>query len=243
MIDRLLKDFFAVLLFSLAVTSAAAQSSLPPDWDTEKIKGSALLPYPSASGYAYYNEEFWNGGIEFLDGVTIDHLKLRYSLYRDELIYYNTSISTQIIVDKISLKGFWMIDLQGIKHQFRQLYYTGYSPGNRFFEVLEEAEVSLVVYRKVILELCTPYSDSFGRLNNMSYQEAYGYYLYHPKKGFELLKPGRGSLLSKFSQADQGAIKKLLRKSRIKVDSEASLLEGWRLIQAKKFKTTCKFSN
>jgi hypothetical protein len=241
--NRILQVHLPILITLLVVASVSAQSTLPKNWDTEKIKGSALLAYPSASGHYFFNEKFWNGGIEFLDGVKIGDLKLRYGEYRDELIYYNQSVLAQIIVDKISLRGFWMTDSQGVKHVFRQLFYSGYSPGNRFFEVLDSAEVSLLVYRKVILEICSPYYDIFGRLNNMAFQEAFAYYLYHPKKGFEQIKVNRSSLLSKFSQSDQADIKKFLRKNRNKVSNEPSLIEAWKLIQGKKIKTICKFSN
>ena len=243
MVNRILQVHLPILITLLLAATVSAQSTMPKNWDTEKIKGSALLAYPSASGHFFFNEKFWNGGIEFLDGVKMGDLKLRYSEYRDELIYYNQSVFAQIIVDKISLKGFWMTDSQGVKHVFRQLLYNGYSPGNRFFEVLDSAEVSLLVYRKVILELCPPYYDTFGRLNNMSFQEAYTYYLFHPKKGYEQIKINRSSLLSKFSQSDQADIKKFLRKSRIKVGKERSLVEAWKLILGKKIQPVCKFSN
>lgn len=77
-------DTYIPPLVNDQIASVSAQSTLPKNWDTEKIKGSALLAYPSASGHSFFNEKFWNGGLEFLDGVKIGDLKLRYSEYRDE---------------------------------------------------------------------------------------------------------------------------------------------------------------
>ena len=231
---------FIALLFSATVS---AQVKLPENWDTEKIKGTTNYPYPAAAGYPYLTGKFINGEIEFRDGIKIGNIQLRYSKYRDELVYYNKDVSSQVIIDKISLKGFSLTDSTGVRRIFRQLYFNGYSPGNRFFEVLVDGKVSLLVYRKTVLESCAPYSDIFGRLNNMSYQDTFGYYFYQPEKGFEPVKISKISLVSKFSKPDQAVVKKILRKNGIKINNEQGLVRAWRLIADKQLDATFKFGD
>lgn len=223
---------YIISLFSLlATTPIQAQQELLKKWNAEKIKGTRQIPYSSFSGSPFLNEKFSTGEIEFLDGTKMDNIGLRYSSYRDEIIYYNTAISAQIIIDKISLNGFSFTDENGIKRVFRRQYYNGYSPGERYFEVLSDGDIALLVYRKVVLQICLPYNDNAGTLKNMSYQEAYNYYLYNRKKGYELIRINKSSLLSKFDKSTQKTVKKILRKHRVMIEDEQSFIKAWNLLK------------
>lgn len=223
---------YIIALFGLlASTSLQAQEELSKKWDTEKIKGSRQIPYAAYSGFPFLNDKFATGEIEFLDGSKAENPGLRYSSYRDELIYYNTAISAQIIIDKISLKGFTFTDDNGIKRVFRRQYYDGFLPGDRYFEVLSDGDISLLAYRKVVLQICPTYTDNTGKLKNMSYQPAYNYYLYNNKKGYELIRMNRNSLLSKFDKLTQKQVKRVLRKNSVLVNDEQSFVKAWNLIK------------
>ena len=215
----------------LAVTSIQAQEQMQKKWNAEKIKGTRQIPYANYSGSPFLNDKFATGEIEFLDGSKMGNLGLRYSSYRDEIIYYNTAISAQIIIDKISLKGFSFTDEEGVKRVFRRQYYDGYLPGERYFEVLSDGDISLLVYRKVVLQVCPTYNDDAGILKNMSYQLAYNYYLYNSKKGYELIRINKSSLLSKFDKPTQKTVKKILRKNKINIDDESSFIMAWNLLK------------
>ena len=229
---------FISLLF---VTELRAQNGVPQNWNTEKIRGTRFIPYPIATGQPYLIDKYLSGEIELSDGSKFEDLTLRYSSYRDELIYFNPEISVQIVIDKAFLRGFSLINEQGTKRIFRLQYYGGFSPGLRFFEVLVDNEIKLLAFRKVILALCDPYNDLTGKLNNQNYQEAYNYYLYHPEKGYEPIRINKNSLLSKFSQSDQKQIKIVLRKNRIRIAGEESFVKAWKLIAEKKIEPICKF--
>jgi len=223
---------YIFLFFSLLIaTSLTAQEQFPRKWNTEKIKGTRQIPYPAYSGFPFLNDKFAMGEIEFSDGKKLNNLGLRYSSYRDELIYYNSAISAQIVIDKISLKSFSFTEENGVKRFFRRQYYDGFLPGERFFEVLSDGELSLLVYRKVVLQTCPPYNDNGGILKNMSYQLAYNYYIYNSKKGYELIRINKSSLLSKFDKPTQKVVKKLLRKNNISVTDESSFVRAWNLIK------------
>lgn len=226
------RNLYIITLWGLlAATSLMAQEELPKSWNTQKIKGTRLIPYSSYSGYPYLNDKFALGEIEFLDGTKVEKIPLRYSSYRDEIIYYNTAISSQIIIDKISLNGFAFTDEKGVNRVFRRQYYNGFLPGDRYFEVLSDGDVSLLVYRKVVLQTCPPYTDNSEILKNMTYQEAYNYYLYNSKKGYELIRIGKNSLLSKFDKPTQKLIKKILRKNSLLITDETSFVKAWNLIK------------
>jgi len=180
--------YFITLIGIFICSSLIGQEKNSLNGSDEKIKGIRFIPYASYSGSAYLTEKFCTGAIEFMDGYKVEDIKLHYSSYRDEVIYFNTDISVQIVIDKISLKGFSFTDENGEKRIFRQQYYNGFLPGNRYFEVLSDGDVSLLAYRKVILELCSPYSNESGRLLNMAYQPAYNFYFYSREKGYDLVR-------------------------------------------------------
>jgi len=215
----------------LASISLQAQDGFTKKWTAEKIKGTRQIPYASYSGTPFLNDKFAIGEIEFSDGSKMDSLGLRYSSYRDEIIYYNATIGAQIIIDKISLNGFSFTDEAGQKRVFRQQYYDGFLPGNRYFEVLSDGDIALLVYRKVVLQVCPPYNDNSGVLKNMSYQDAYNYYLYNRQKGYELIRLNRNSLLSNFDKLTQKSVKKILRKNKVQVTDESSFVIAWNLIK------------
>jgi len=223
--------YIFTLLGLFVASSLQAQEELQKKWGSEKIKGTRQIPYGTYSGAPFLNEKFITGEIEFLDGAKMDSIILRYSSYRDEIIYYNAAVSAQIIIDKISLKGFSFTDENGVKRIFRQQYYNGYLPGNRFFEVLSDGDISLLVYRKVVLQVCPVYNDNSGNLRNMSYQQAYNYYLYNEKKGYELIRINKNSLLSKFDKLTQKSVKKILRKNKVMVNDEPSFVRAWDLLK------------
>ena len=229
MANRILYIITLLCLFS--GSTLLAQEGLQKKWNDEKIKGTRQIPYGSYSGAAFLNDKFAPGEIEFSDGIKMDSISLRYSCYRDEIIYFNKAISAQIIIDKISLKGFSFIDEDGNKRIFRHQYYNGFFPGERYFEVLSDGDISLLVYRKVVLQVCPPYNDNAGNLRNMSYQQAYNYYLYNEKKGYELIRINKSSLLSKFDKLTQKSVKKILRKNRVQISDEPSFVLAWDLLK------------
>ena len=229
MANRIL--YIIALICLLAYTSLSAQEESQINRNTEKIKGTRHIPYASYSGSPYLNGKFCNGEIEFLGGTKVKDIGLRYSSYRDEIIYFNTAISAQIIIDKISLKGFSFIDDNGITRIFSRQYYDGFLPGERYFEVLSDGDISLLAYRKVVLQICPTYTDNAGKLKNMSYQQAYNYYIYNIKKGYEPIRINRNSLLSKFDKPTQKQVKKILRKNSVNIADEPGFVKAWNLLK------------
>ena len=126
-------NIVAFLLLVLATTSICAQEVQTVNRNAEKIKGSRFIPYPNYTGSPFLNPKFLMGEIELADGTKVGNMVLNYGTYRDELIYYNSVISTQIVVDKISLNGFSFTDLNGVKRVFRRLFYDGYFKGDCYF--------------------------------------------------------------------------------------------------------------
>jgi hypothetical protein len=231
MANRILTIYIFTLFCLLITTSVIAQENMPKNWDTEKIRGTRHLPYPSATGFPYLNDRFSPGEIEFLSGIKVGNIGLRYSSYRDEIIYYNTAIGTQIEIDKMSLKGFDFTDADGNKRIFRRQHYDGYFSNERYFEVLGDGEISLLAYRKVALQICPTYTDDSGKLKNMSYQNDYSFYFYAKDKGYSQVKITKSSLLSKFDKLTQKTIKKLLRRNGVQISDETSFIHAWNLIK------------
>lgn len=209
---------------------AAAQEPTDKNWDGPKIKGARILPYQSYNGSPFLTETWCPGKIELSTGEIIDNIHMKYSSYKDELFYYNRSAGSQINIDKATLSGFEFTDPEGRIRKFRKQYFENYTKSYRFFEVLSTGPVSLLAYRKTILNTTSPYHDQSGILKNMEYAPEHQIYFYSKEKGYSNVKPNAASFLSKFEKQNQKPIKKLLRKNRIKIKTEDALIQAWELV-------------
>ncbi len=227
-----------IFLFQVSGFSGiiAAQEPMNRNWDAEKIKGTRHIPYPTYSGFPFLNDSWSPGKIEFASGEIADSLYLRYSSFKDEVVYYNKAITTQIVIDKNSLNGFSFTEKDGRTRVFRKQYYDGFMKGNRYFEVLSDGETDLLSYRKVSLVTTMPYKDEQNILKNMVYGTEYQYYFYSQEKGYNLARMNSNSFLSKFVKESQKPIKKLLRKNRIRILDENSFVQAWKVVEKEGFK-------
>ena len=228
-----------ILLLALALSVGSllnAQETPNENWEAQKIKGVRYLLDAVYNGFPFLNDSWLPGRIEFADGEIADSIYMRYSSYKDELIYFNKSISAQIMIDKASLNGFWVADKDKKMHVFRKQYFDGFIKGDRYFEVLTDGETKLLAYRKVNLTATTPYHDINGILKNMEYTTDHQFYFYSPEKGYTPVRLNRSALLAKFVKTDQKAIKKLLRKNRMQILDEDSFIDAWKTTEKDGFK-------
>jgi len=227
-----IKIVCTIVLFGLLGSiQLIAQESNQNIRNSSKIMGSRFIPSPNYTGKPYLNDKFILGEIEFADGTKIDHIGLNYSTYRDELIYYNTTIQAQIQIDKISLNRFTFVDQFGKKRIFHRQYCSASLKGECYFEVLSEGDIALLVYRKVNLESCSTYYSKSG----LAYQPAYIYYFYSKDKGYTPVNLNRKSFLSEFNKSDQKPVRKLLRKNGVIIVDESGLVKAWNLVKENNF--------
>jgi len=225
------------LLFLLWNFTQIAYAQQPINhWDATKIKGARFVPYSSYNGSPFLTQDWCLGEVEFTNGEIADSLTLKYSSYKDELIYYNREISAMINIDKASIKGFAFADNDGYMRTFIKQYFDNYEASYRFFEILSSGEISLLAYRKVLLKTTSAYQDNSGNLRNMVYDPSYQFYFYLPEKGYTLVRINLTSLRSKFDKTQQKPIKKLLRKNKIKIQDEYSLIQAWKAIENEGYK-------
>lgn len=228
---RKTKHIFMLFLVWSFAQIVCAQEPTNKNWDAQKIKGVRLVPYPSYNGSPFMTDTWCQGKIEFTTGEIADSLFMKYSSYKDELFYYNSEAASQINIDKASLKGFQFVDPNGRTRIFRKQYIDNFMKGYQFFEVLSDGPISLLAFRKSSLNTTSPYHDKSGILKNMEYVPDYHLYFYSADKGYTSVKTNRASFLSKFEKVYQKPIKKILRKSRIKIENEDSLIQGWKVIE------------
>lgn len=224
----------SLLLFALLFSFAArvgAQAPLNRNWEGQKIRGVRHIPYPSYTGSPFLTDVFVPGKIEFTNGESADSLFLRYSSFKDELLYFNQNLSTQIVIDKASINGFSIITKDGLTHTFRKQYYDGFMKGDHFFEILSRGQTDLIVLRRMILSSTLAYRDESKMLKDQGYISSYQFYFYSPEDGYSLIRLNRNALLAKFNVSDQKQIKKLLRKNRLRISDEESMILAWKIIE------------
>ncbi len=225
-----------IFLIGSYTQTICAQEIVNRNWDSGKIKGVRFVPYPSYMGMAFMSNVWLPGKVEFTSGEIADSLFLRYSSFKDEIVYYNKPLSAQIVIDKASLNGFTFTDELGKKRIFRKKYYDGFNSGDRYFEVLSHGETDLLAYRNVILTTTMLYKDEDKVVKNMDYEKNYAFYFYSPEHGYISVRMNMTALLSKFDKTLKKPIKKLLRKNRIKVSGEDSFTDAWKVIEREGYK-------
>jgi len=213
-----------------------AQEPTNPNWDAQKIKGIRQFPYPAYEGTPFLTDTWRPGMIEFANGDIADSLFMKYSSYKDELVYYNKDAGAQINIDKESLNGFTFTDADGTTRTFRKQHFDNSAKSERYFEILSAGETSLLAFRKVELNVTSPYHDMNGVLKNMAYNPLYQFYFYSPDKGYTFVRLSQSGLLAKFSASMQKPIKKLIRKSKIKIDGEYSFIQAWQVVEKEGYK-------
>ncbi|MDP2337617.1 MAG: hypothetical protein Q8N05_14470 [Bacteroidota bacterium] len=227
----------ALLILAMSFTfSVCAQEPLNRNWDAGKIKGVRNLPNPAYTGFPFLNDTWDLGKIQYTNGEIADSLYLRYSSFKDEVVYYDKPIATQIVIDKISLKGFSYTDKYGRNRVFWKLYYDGYMKGDRFFEVLSEGQTNLLAFRRVSLTGSSGYKDEGGFLKNLVYSNDYQFYFYSPEKGFTSVRINQAGLLAKFKKEMQMPIKRLLRKNKIRINGEERFIQAWKVVEKEGYK-------
>jgi len=227
---------FFLFLTSLLVQDIWAQGGSSRGWDAVKIRGTKQEFYSILEGKPYYTDSWCLGKIVFANGETLDSLHIKYSSYKDELIYYNKVVNAQIRIDKTTVSAFTYTDENGLVHSFLKQKFDNSAKGERYFEILSPGEPNLLCYRKVNMNDVPPYRDKNGTLKNTAYEQEYLYYFYSPDKGYSSVKPNKSSLLSHFDKESQRPIKKLLRKNGISILDEFTFTVAWQTIQKQGFK-------
>ena len=213
-----------------------AQEPTNPNWDAQKIKGIRLFPYPAYEGTPFLTDTWRPGKIEFATGEIADSLFMKYSSFKDEVVYYNKEAGAQINIDKESLNGFTFTDADGRIRSFRKQHFDNSAKSERYFEILSAGETSLLAFRKVELNVTSAYHDMNGVLKNMAYNPLYQFYFYSTEKGYTFVRPSQSGLLAKFETPLQKPIKKLIRKSKIKIDGEDSFIQAWQVVEKAGYK-------
>jgi len=70
----------------------------------------------------------------------------------------------------------------------------------------------------------------------MVYDLNYQFYFYSQEKGYSLVRISQSGLLAKFDTPLQKPIKKLIRKSKIKIDGEYSFIQAWKEVEKAGYK-------
>lgn len=230
-----IKILFLFFCF-IFVNEVYAQVGPAHGWDAPKIKGTRQEIYSIYEGKPYFTDNWCLGKIQLSNGETIDSLYLRYSSFKDELIYFNKQINTQIRIDKSIISAFKFTDENGQLHSFRKQQFDNAAKSERYFEILSEGSVDLLCYKKVNLDEVSPYHDSKGTLKNMAYRQEYLYYFYSPAEGYAPVKPSKNGLLAQFDKQSQKPVKKLLRKNKIFISDEFTFIAAWETIEKNGFK-------
>ncbi|MBN1822510.1 MAG: hypothetical protein JXR31_06450 [Prolixibacteraceae bacterium] len=177
-----------------------------------------------------YND--WNyGSLVLENGEKYDSLVLKVNTFLDELVVFNNRIGAHIQIDKNAVSEFQLNFKSGESVLFKKKYSEKIFKGYRYFQVLYEGKLNLIVWYKTEEQLTSNYRDALGMLRNSELLTKNNYYLELTNGEIIKFTPKRKSLASVFPE-NKKAIIKILRKNRNYLKNDGEIIRAVERIES-----------
>ncbi len=222
-----------VLFFTLNTHSSAQPKE---DWDQEKIRGEIHYLRSDYKDVGLSYTDWYDGHIEFESGEKLENITLRFNLYLNELLTFNTKESQLIQIDKASVKSF-VLRGNGNDRLFEKHYLSGFIiKGQKYVEVLHLGTIKLYCLRYVELRNVTPYKDVNDIFRNMRYFKEDRYYILGDDQLLHSTGIKRKAILDRLDKEDKKKAKRIFWRSKLRFTSEQSFINAIKLLDAEGIK-------
>lgn len=237
-----IKIYIGLLIAAFFVqNSVIAQNN--QDWYAERIVGKRFNNSYFFDGSQYVIEDWVKGTLFFENGEKQSDVNMRYNSFLDQLIYFNSRASAEILIDKNTITGF------SYEYNSKTYFYKKYNfdnlskiyllplkEGTIYFEVIYDGFVDFLCFRKTEMLPCPTYISFSGSEKNQKFVHSYRFYFHHPEKGIFSTKIKRSALLSTYSKKDKKEIRKLLRDNNLVISNEYEFGSALKVIESAGFK-------
>ena len=193
-----------------------------------KIMGEIFYISALANSNFLYPDEWVDGEITLTDGDKYENVKLRYHAEDDELIAYNEKNKSLYFVEKEQVSAFVMI-VGEQERKFIKGYPKGEDKKGKYFEELYVGNQMFLSDTHVYEQKVSPFKDELGIMRDVEYYFRSDYFRYSEKEGYHKMGINRRALITAFPEHKK-AIKKLLRKNNIFIDSEQDMVRAFSLL-------------
>ena len=197
-----------------------------------KMLGEVFTLNADINYFFLYPDDWVAGSVKFVNGNKFENIRLRYQAFDDELITYNNNGGFLYVVEKEMVDWFSFQD--GSKtRKFVRLTKNNNQQTSMYLEELYNRELSLLVNWYIYEQSVSPYTDRNGIKRAVEYLMRKDYYLYTEKDGLTKIRLNRAALFSLFPE-NKKQIRKLLRKNRLHINSELSMIDALGLLSKNK---------
>ena len=225
------------LLFILGAKAQEAHNpsiKLTPESNSinHKLPGLKYYIKPSYRGSEFLTKEWCTGDVVLENGDRYNNLTLRLNTYLDELIQYNERIGAIIMLDKSAISEFTINFEDGHTELFRKINSDKFSKGDKYFSVLHEGKMKVLLSYETIHKKTDMFADETGVLHDLEFVSSQYYYLVFPNGKIEKFTLQFRSFLEMFPEQKR-EIRRLLRKNYASFSTNEGIVRIVQLIESK----------
>lgn len=195
-----------------------------------KLPGKQFYPTYVPRGSEFYDDEWTTGSVVLENGDVYKNLYLKYNTLHDEVIYLNQNTNRLISIDKDAVSEFVFDKTIKTSPRFKKMFFDKLPKGDRYFEMLYEGRLQLVIHNRTLEEKTSAYKDRNGYLQVSDFVLRRHHYVCFPDGDFEKVKLRRRSLLTLFPEKKK-EIRKLLRQNKNSFRTNKDAVQAIRLIE------------
>lgn len=220
-----INEAFAQDMHKEWINLTAASNSL-----NYKLPGKRYYLRTSFMGSPFINGKWCLTDIILENGDRYDSLQIRLNSYLDEIIVYNERVGATILLDKSAISEFHMRFADGHNEHFKKIYFDNYPKGDRYFSILHEGKLKVLLWYKTVEEKTTAYTDILGIMHDSEYRLTKNYYVVFPDNEMVKFSLKRRSFLDLFPEQKKQA-RRIIRKNDVSFETESEITRAVRLIE------------
>lgn len=239
------KYMMCFLLFSIqymgsAQNSGISISNLSKDSNRFQGKLTGEIYYLSpVSNANYFLQKDWEDGTIILkDGDVFENMRMRYMAYGDELVAYNVNNRTLFVVDKSIVKEFIFYSHSETgkltEQKFINIDSLNLLFNKSYFHELYSNTSKLLCFYQVEQNKVSPYIGVGGKMYDIEFRLKTMYYILSNEKGLEKIQLRNRSLFNIYPEHKK-EIKKILRKNKINITDESSVIQAVKTLDSMGF--------
>lgn len=220
--STLKKILFALIVISSFSFNAIAQDSINQQIALQYITGEPFrIYYMMYEEQPFYQNDWVKGSVTLLSDDVYADLNLKFDMYKNQLLYYNSKNKTIAVIDNNIIKSFTLVNHFGQSEIFKK-YKTkmGLDVIEKFYAVLVEDSINLVINHESFIETYPYASPASKKIGKFVYKAKYGYII---NQQFHTIPKTRLRLYQSFPKI-KNELKHFARQNHVRMGRQEDLI-------------------
>lgn len=230
--------YLILLLFIFLIQGTSAQKFYKPwiNLTTEsnslqyKLPGTKYTITTSPLGTKFLNETWTSVTLYLENGDRYADLPARLNTFDDDLIVFNYRLGIPVKVDKDVVSSFDLLFDDGDTVHFKKIYFNGNPKADRYFRVLHEGKLKILLWYNTSEKETDVYTDENGTMHTSKYIPTQNYFLVFPTGEMKEFLLNKRSFLSLFPEKKR-QIRQLIRHQYLMIRTEDGIIRAVGLIE------------